>query len=79
MKNIGFINIGSEIVLDVPIRIDEKFLSNVQTKSISTLDMISKLSFENGIAKLKAYIDHTKGKETVHEMPLTIVFGEKTS
>ena len=73
----GLVEVRSETVMDRPIQIDENFLFNVENKPISTLDMISKESFLQGMAKLRGYVKSNKGARTIYQRPLTVVYGKK--
>jgi len=77
MSGCGFVDVGAETVMDIPLRIDDDFLHRVENKLISTLDLIDPEAFKRGLVRLRQHIEDTRGEETVYERPLTIVFGEK--
>jgi ubiquinone/menaquinone biosynthesis C-methylase UbiE len=72
--NAGFINVTSETVHDKPITIGE-FYNMAKNKVLSTLERISPESYDEGMEKLRLYMEENPDRK--FDRLMTLVYGEK--
>jgi ubiquinone/menaquinone biosynthesis C-methylase UbiE len=78
LNSIGFKDIQHEEVVVAHIPIDYEFLQKVKNKYVSTYHLLPQGEFENGIAKLEAFIIN-RNKPEFRDWHGTIVCGLKTN
>jgi len=76
LESLGFKNIKHEEVTVAGIPIDDEYLQKVKNKYVSTYQLMSEGEFENGIAKLEAFIMNSNQPE-FRDWHGTIVYGLK--
>jgi len=73
----GFVDVGSETVLDNPIRLGHDYLNRVQQRHISTFDLIDDEAYRRGLTRIREYVDNLQGSVELKDRPVTLIYGTK--